>query len=130
MVKLTIDGKEIEIHEGATILEAARAGSIYIPTLCFHENLLPIGSCRLCVVEVEGYENPMVSCDTAAASGMKVRTQSDRLLAMRQDYLKLILAYHPLDCPICDAGGECDLQDLVFEHRIEKADLTSSGTRR
>ncbi len=66
----------------------------------------------------------MVSCDTAAASGMVVRTQSERLFAMRQDYLKFILAYHPLDCPVCDAGGECDLQDLVFEHRIEKADLT------
>lgn len=123
MVKLTIDGKEIEVQEGATILEAAKAGGIYIPTLCFHENLLPIGSCRLCVVEVEGYENPMVSCATAAVSGMKVRTQSDRLLAMRRDYLKLILAYHPLDCPICDAGGECDLQNLVFEHKIEAADL-------
>jgi predicted molibdopterin-dependent oxidoreductase YjgC len=124
MVKLKIDGKEIETRQGATILEAARASGIYIPTLCFHENLLPIGSCRLCVVEVEGYTNPMASCDTAAAEGMVIRTQSDRLRAMRQDYLKLILAYHPLDCPICDAGGECDLQDLVFEHKIEKADLT------
>ncbi len=124
MVKLKVDGKEIETQEGTTILEAAREAGIYIPTLCFHENLLPIGSCRLCLVEVEGYENPMVSCDTVAIQGMVVRTQSDKLYAMRQGYLKLILAYHPLDCPICDAGGECDLQNLVFEHKIEKADFT------
>jgi predicted molibdopterin-dependent oxidoreductase YjgC len=123
MLRLTIDGKEIETSEGKTILDAARDNGIYIPTLCFHENLLPLGSCRICLVEVDGYANPMVSCATAAQEGMSIRTQSDKLFAMRQDYLKLILAYHPLDCPICDAGGECDLQDLVFEHRIEKADF-------
>ena len=124
MVRLKIDGKEVETNEGKTILDAARENGIYIPTLCFHENLLPLGSCRMCVVEADGYANPMAACTTAALEGMSIHTQSDRLLAMRQDYLKLILAYHPLDCPICDAGGECDLQDLVFEHRIEKADLS------
>jgi predicted molibdopterin-dependent oxidoreductase YjgC len=124
MVRLKIDGKEVETGEGRTILEAARENAIYIPTLCFHENLLPLGSCRMCVVEADGYANPMAACTTACQEGMSVRTQSDRLFAMRQDYLKLILAYHPLDCPICDAGGECDLQDLVFEHRIGSADLS------
>jgi len=124
MVKLKIDGKEIETSAGKTILEAAKDSGIYIPTLCYHANLLPIGSCRLCVVEAEGYPNPMASCATAAQDGMSISTQSDRLFAMRQEYLKLILAYHPLDCPICDAGGECDLQNLVFEHKIEKADLS------
>jgi len=124
MVRLTIDGKTVETAEGRTILEAARENGIYIPTLCYHANLLSIGSCRICVVEVEGYANPMASCQTAAREGMSVRTRSDRLFAMRQDYLKLLLAYHPLDCPICDAGGECDLQDLVFAHGIEKADLS------
>ncbi len=124
MVRLKIDGKEIETSEGKTILEAARDNGIYIPTLCFHKNLLPLSSCRICLVEAEGYANPMASCDTAALEGMSILTQSDKLFAMRQDYLKLILAYHPLDCPICDAGGECALQDLVFEHRIEKADFS------
>ena len=123
MVRLKIDGKEVETSEGKTILEAARENGIYIPTLCFHENLLPLSSCRICMVEADGMANPMASCTTAAQEGMSIRTQSDKLLGMRQDYLKLILAYHPLDCPICDAGGECDLQDLVFAHGIEKADL-------
>jgi NADH-quinone oxidoreductase subunit G len=124
MVRLRIDGKEIETSPGKTILEAAKENGIYIPTLCYHANLLPIGSCRLCIVEADGYPNPMASCVTAAQDGMSISTQSDRLFAMRQEYLKLILAYHPLDCPICDAGGECDLQNLVFEHKIEKADLS------
>ncbi len=122
MIHLTIDGKTIETGEGRTILEAAREHGIYIPTLCYHANLLSIGSCRICLVEVEGYANPMVSCATAVQEGMSVTTRSAKLTSMRRDYLKLILAYHPLDCPICDAGGECDLQDLVFEHAIEKAD--------
>jgi len=130
MVKLRIDGKEIETNEGKTILEAARDNGIYIPTLCYHANLLSIGSCRICVVEADGYANPMVSCATAVQEGMSVRTRSDRLFAMRQEYLKLILAYHPLECPVCDAGGECDLQNLVFEHQIEKADLSVRRERK
>ncbi|MGD0230126.1 MAG: 2Fe-2S iron-sulfur cluster-binding protein [Syntrophorhabdales bacterium] len=124
MVRLTIDGKPVETNDGRTILEAARENGIYIPTLCWHANLLSIGSCRICLVEVEGYANPMVSCQTAAQEGMAVRTRSERIFRMRRDYLKLILAYHPLDCPVCDAGGECDLQDLVFEHGIERADFS------
>ncbi|MGD0487904.1 MAG: 2Fe-2S iron-sulfur cluster-binding protein [Syntrophorhabdales bacterium] len=130
MVRLTIDGKSIETGEGRTILEAAREHGIYIPTLCYHANLLSIGSCRICLVEVEGYALPMASCATAVQEGMSVATQSLRLASMRRDYLKLILAYHPLDCPICDAGGECDLQDLVFEHAIEKADYSVARQER
>ena len=130
MVHLTIDGKPIETNEGRTILEAAREYGIHIPTLCYHANLLSIGSCRICLVEVEGYANPMVSCATVALEGMSVTTRSERLASMRRDYLKLILAYHPLDCPVCDAGGECDLQDLVFEHAIEKADYTVAREER
>jgi predicted molibdopterin-dependent oxidoreductase YjgC len=124
MVKLNIDGKEIEAREGATILEAARDNGIHIPTLCYHANLLSIESCRICIVEVAGYDTPMVSCATPAKDGMSVTTTSDKLFAMRQEYLKFILAYHPLDCPICDAGGECDLQNLVVEHKIEKAEFS------
>ncbi len=130
MIHLTIDGKAIETAEGSTILQAAREHGIYIPTLCYHANLLSIGSCRICLVEVEGYANPMASCATAAQEGMSVATRSAKLTSMRRDYLKLILAYHPLDCPICDAGGECDLQDLVFEHAIEKAEYTVARQER
>ncbi len=126
MIKLTINGRAIEAGEGKTILQVARENNIHIPTLCFHENLLPIGSCRLCIVEVEGYANPVASCVTTAVDGLSVTTHSEKLFRMRQDYLKLLLIHHPLDCPICDAGGECDLQDRVFEHQIEKVDLRAT----
>ncbi len=123
MVRLTIDGREIEVKEGTTIVGAAAEAGVTIPTLCFHKHLLPIGSCRICVVEVEGCESPVASCTTPVVQGMKVVTRSEKLFRMRQDYLKLLLIHHPLECPICDAGGECRLQDLVYEHRIEKVDL-------
>ncbi len=123
MITLKIDGKEIKTEEGKTILEAARENNIYIPTLCYHENLLPIGSCRLCIVEIDGYEKPMASCTTGAVEGISVTTQSEKLFAMRQEYVKFLLINHPLECPHCDSGGECRLQDLAFEHRIEKVDL-------
>ena len=123
MITFKIDGKEIKTEEGKTILEAARANNIYIPTLCYHENLLPIGSCRLCIVEIDGYEKPMASCTTTAVEGISVTTKSDKLFAMRQEYLKFLLINHPLECPHCDSAGECRLQDLVFEHRLECVDL-------
>ncbi|MHB8111377.1 MAG: 2Fe-2S iron-sulfur cluster-binding protein, partial [Syntrophorhabdaceae bacterium] len=125
MITFTIDGKEIKTEEGKTILEAARENNIYIPTLCYHENLLPIGSCRLCIVEIDGYEKPMASCTTSAVEGIKVQTHSEKLFAMRQEYLKFLLINHPLECPHCDSAGECRLQDLVFEHKIECVDLAA-----
>ena len=129
-IHLTINGKEMEARKGATILEAARLNNIPVPTLCFHENLLPIGSCRLCIVEVEGYDLPVASCTTPVVEGMAVTTHSEKLFRMRQDYLKFLLIHHPLDCPICDAGGECRLQDLVYEHTIEKVDLAATRQER
>ncbi|HEY3278838.1 MAG TPA: molybdopterin-dependent oxidoreductase [Syntrophorhabdaceae bacterium] len=125
MITVTIDGKEIQAEEGRTILEIARQNDIPIPTLCYHEHLLPIGSCRLCIVEIEGYDKPMASCDTVARDGISVVTRSDKLFAMRQEYLKFLLIHHPLECPICDAAGECRLQDLAFEHKLEQVDLSA-----
>jgi predicted molibdopterin-dependent oxidoreductase YjgC len=120
MIRLTIDGKEVSCEDGKTILEAARENGIYIPTFCFHEKLLPIGSCRLCLVDVDGYDKPMTSCTTPALDGINVTTQSDKLFKMRQQFLQLILTSHPLDCPQCDKGGECQLQNISYEHKIEK----------
>ncbi len=122
MVTLTIDGKEVTVPKGTTILEAAGTAGIRIPTLCFHERLSPIGSCRMCVVDVEGCSQPMAACDTPVAEGARVATDSERLFRIRQDSLKLILVNHPLDCPICDKGGECLLQDLVYEFGIDKVE--------
>jgi formate dehydrogenase alpha subunit len=117
-VNVTIDGMEISANEGTTILRAAKSAGIGIPTLCFHERLRPIGSCGMCIVEVDGHEAPLLSCETLVADGMSVKTRSDRLLAMRQESLKAMLVHHPLDCPICDKAGDCRLQDLVVEHGI------------
>ncbi len=125
-IRLTINGRAIETGAGKTILQVARENNIHIPTLCFHENLLPIGSCRLCIVEVEGYANPVASCVTTAVEGLSITTHSEKLFRMRQDYLKFLLIHHPLECPICDAGGECRLQDLVFEHKLEKVDIRAT----
>jgi predicted molibdopterin-dependent oxidoreductase YjgC len=117
-VKLTIDGKEITAPKGSTILEAAKSAGIKIPTLCYHERLNPIGSCRLCVVEVEGWLETVAACATHATEGIVVTTRSDSLFRMRQEALKFILVNHALDCPVCDKAGECTLQDLVFEYGI------------
>ncbi|MBU1966302.1 MAG: molybdopterin-dependent oxidoreductase [Proteobacteria bacterium] len=125
MIRLTIDGKEITTREGRTILEAAREGGIDIPTLCYHEQLSPIASCRLCVVDVEGYEKPMTSCTTPAVDGLSVTTRSEGLLKMRREILNLILTAHPLDCPQCDKGGECRVQELAYEHGIEKVEYAA-----
>ncbi len=121
-VTLTIDGIEITVSKDKTILEAAKTAGVRIPTLCFHERMNPIGSCRMCVVEVEGFTQPMAACDTRVQDGISVTTNSGQLFRIRQDSLKLILVNHPLDCPVCDKGGECTLQDLVFEFGIDKVE--------
>lgn len=118
MVKLSINGRDVRAPEGSTILQAARRAGIKIPTLCFHERLKPIGSCGLCVVEVDGNPTPVSSCETCVSEGMTVTTHSERLFSTRQDLLKALLVHHPLDCPVCDKAGECMLQDLVVEHGI------------
>ncbi len=122
MITLTIDGKEVTVQPGTTILAAAKEAGIDIPTLCYHKTLLPIGSCRLCLVEVEGYSEPMTACTTPALDGIVVTTRSEKLFRMRREILQLILVSHPLDCPQCDEGGECRLQDLVYEHGIERVE--------
>ncbi len=123
-VTLTIDGKDIIARKGVTILQAAQSAGVYIPTLCYHDRLSPIGSCGLCIVEIDGCENPVPACSTSAVEGMKITTQSDRLFKLRQNSLKSLLVNHPLDCPVCDKSGECRLQDLVFELGV-----TEIGTR-
>jgi predicted molibdopterin-dependent oxidoreductase YjgC len=128
-VKLTIDGKEVIAKENTSILLAATSAGIKIPTLCHHERLSPIGSCRLCVVEIGGYDEPVEACTTSVAEEMAVITNSDRLLQMRQESLKRLLAHHPLDCPICDKAGECRLQDLVFEFGIKVDEYQAPPTR-
>ena len=130
MVNLTIDGREASVPKGSTILEAAQSVGVRIPTLCWLKKLSPIGSCRMCVVEVEGLRKPVSACDTPAGPGLVVRTDSEELREMRRDMLKLLLVKHPLDCPVCDKGGECTLQDLTVELGIGKQDFVAEPFQR
>ncbi len=118
-IKLTIDGKEIETVKGTTVLEAALEHGIDIPLFCYHPCLKSIGACRICLVEIEKWPKLQVSCATAATEGMVVFTNSDRVVKARQGVLEFILANHPLDCPTCDKGGECPLQDTTFKYGLD-----------
>jgi len=120
MVNLKIDGKDVQIKSGATILEAAEQVGVRIPTLCFLKKISPTGACRICVVEIEGVDKPMTACNTVAIEGMNVTTQSTKLNAIRRQIVELLLVNHPLDCPVCDAGGECDLQNICYEFDVDR----------
>jgi formate dehydrogenase alpha subunit len=120
MARLTIDGKEVTARPDQTIFQVAQENGIYIPTLCYHARLSLIKSCRICLVDVEGADMPMASCATPVVDGMVVHTRSDRVERMRLEALKFLLVNHPLDCPVCDAGGECQLQNRTHEFGIEK----------
>lgn len=119
MVNLKIDGRDVEIAKGATILAAAEKIGIKIPTLCFLKKISPTGACRICVVEIEGADKPMTACNTPAVAGMVVTTQTQKLQKIRQQIMQLLLVNHPLDCPVCDAGGECDLQDSCYALEVD-----------
>jgi NADH-quinone oxidoreductase chain G len=112
----TINGREISVPKGTTILEAAKMNGIDIPTFCWHPKLKPVGACRICYVEIEKMPKLQVSCATEAMPGMVVYTESEKVKAGRRAVLEFILLNHPLDCPTCDKGGECDLQDNTFAH--------------
>lgn len=115
MVTLTIDGQEVQVPKGTNVIEAARKIGIDIPYLCYHHQLTSFGGCRLCLVEVEKVPKMLAACNTIVADGMVVRTQGERIQSQRAGTLEFILLNHPLDCPVCDKGGECELQDRVFE---------------
>ena len=118
-VNLTIDGRQVAAEPGATILEAARAAGIDIPTLCQDDRLTPFAACRLCLVEVEGARAPLVSCATQAADGMVVRTETEELAEQRKVLLDLLLSDHRPDCMICDRSGDCRLQELAYRYGVE-----------
>lgn len=111
-IKLTIDGKEVETEKGKSVLDAALQGGIYIPHLCHHSDLSPIGACRLCVVQIDGVEGIPTSCTTPAADGMQVKTKSDEIDHMRRLAMELMLAGHPPDCGTCVKYLNCELQSL------------------
>lgn len=121
MVQITIDGKVLSVEEGLTILEAAETADIKIPTLCYLKDVNEIGACKMCVVEVEGKENLVTSCNTKVADGMSVNTKSDRVINSRKQVLNLLLANHDVRCFSCSKSGDCRLQALSNEYEITKS---------
>ncbi len=116
MVNLTIDGKQVTVSKTATIYEAAQEAGIHIPVLCYAKKLLPYGACRVCLVEVEQMKGRLIpSCTTPVSEGMVVISTSDEIKKVRKTVMEFLLVNHVLDCPVCDKGGECDLQDLAYE---------------
>ncbi|MGW8247721.1 MAG: NADH-quinone oxidoreductase subunit NuoG [Acidiferrobacterales bacterium] len=113
MVTIEIDGKKIEAEEGSMLIQAADAAGIYIPRFCYHDKLSVAANCRMCLVEVEKAPKPLPACATPVAEGMKVMTRSEYARNAQKGTMEFLLINHPLDCPICDQGGECELQDLA-----------------
>ncbi len=117
MPKVTVDGQEIEVPEGATVLQACELAGKEIPRFCYHERLSIAGNCRMCLVEVKpGPPKPQASCALPAAEGQEIRTDSEIVKKAREGVMEFLLINHPLDCPICDQGGECDLQDQAVAY--------------
>jgi NADH-quinone oxidoreductase subunit G len=113
MLKLEVDGKEVEVQHGATVMEAANKLGIYVPHFCYHKKLSIAANCRMCLVEVEKAPKPLPACATPCTDGMKVKTHSENAQKAQNGVMEFLLINHPLDCPICDQGGECQLQDLA-----------------
>lgn len=128
LINLIIDNIRIETSPSKTILETAREHGILIPTLCYHRDLTPTGNCRICVVEVKGQRFLQAACVTPVYEGMTVETHNERVVSSRSKTLELMLANHPQDCLICDAGGSCELQDLAYEYQVKVPDWGFKGT--
>jgi NADH-quinone oxidoreductase subunit G len=111
MPKININGKEIEFEKGMTVLQACELADVEIPRFCYHEKLSIAGNCRMCLVEMERSPKPIASCAMPAAEGMNIKTNTEFVKKARKGMMEFLLANHPLDCPVCDQGGECDLQD-------------------
>ncbi len=121
MAKLTIDGIEIEVPNGVTVLQACELAGKEIPRFCYHERLSVAGNCRMCLVEMERSPKPIASCAQPVNDGMVIKTDTPMVMKARQGVMEFLLINHPLDCPICDQGGECDLQDQAMAYGFDRS---------
>ncbi len=121
MLKLKINDIDVEIEEGLTVLQACEKAGFEIPRFCYHEKLSIAGNCRMCLVEIEKSPKPIASCAMPAAEGMVIKTNTSKIEKSRKGVMEFLLANHPLDCPVCDQGGECDLQDQSMFYGIDKS---------
>src|SRR5258708_32245896 len=115
MINLVIDGVPVSVAPGTLVIEAAKQAGVLVPHYCYHPGLPVAGVCRMCLVEIEKAPKLQIACATAVTEGMVVKTQSSQAKSARQSVLEFLLINHPLDCPICDQAGECELQPFVFQ---------------
>ena len=113
MLEIEIDGKKLEVPDGSTVMDATNQAGVYVPHFCYHRKLSIAANCRMCLVQVEKAPKPLPACATPVTNGMKVYTHSDQAVTAQKGVMEFLLINHPLDCPICDQGGECQLQDLA-----------------
>ena len=121
MPKIIVNGKEIEFQSGMTVLQACELAGAEIPRFCYHERLSIAGNCRMCLVEMDKSRKPIASCAMPAAEGMNIKTNTEMVEKARKGVMEFLLANHPLDCPVCDQGGECDLQDQSLYYGVDKS---------
>lgn len=121
MVEIELDGQKVEVLEGSTVMHAAEKANIYIPYFCYHKKLSIAANCRMCLVDIEKAPKPMPACATPVTQGMIVHTKSDKAIEAQKGVMEFLLINHPLDCPICDQGGECQLQDLAVGYGGSKS---------
>jgi NADH-quinone oxidoreductase subunit G len=121
MVEIELDGKKVEVLEGSMVMHAAEKSGTYIPHFCYHKKLSIAANCRMCLVDVEKAPKPMPACATPVTQGMVVRTKTDKAIKAQESVMEFLLINHPLDCPICDQGGECQLQDLAVGYGGSKS---------
>src|SRR5512136_576361 len=130
MPTLTIDNRTIQVQDGTTLLDAARKAGVNVPSLCYLKDVQAIGSCRVCLVEVEGAKTLMASCVTPAGEGMKVHTNSKRVRDARRNVVELILSDHDGDCQLCSRSGDCELQSVARELGIREITYAGAKSRR
>jgi len=118
MIRIFIDKEPVKVEEGTTVLKSAERAGIHIPHLCYHPAFPPEGSCRMCLVEIEGFPQLELACSTVVKEDMKISTKNERVIEARKAVLEFLLAEHPLDCPICDKAGDCKLQDYYDEYGL------------
>jgi len=121
MPKLKVNNIEVEVEDGLTVLQACEKAGVEIPRFCYHEKLSIAGNCRMCLVEIEKSSKPVASCAMPAAEGMNIKTNTEFVEKARKGVMEFLLANHPLDCPVCDQGGECDLQDQSMFYGVDKS---------
>ena len=121
MLKLKVNNTDIEVEEGLTVLQACEQAGVEIPRFCYHEKLSIAGNCRMCLVEIEKSPKPIASCAMPAVDGMNIKTNTSFVEKARKGVMEFLLVNHPLDCPICDQGGECDLQDQAMGYGFDES---------